>query len=133
VVKFDLNHIHVRCSEPLRAAAWWVQAFNFTIVSDRIAPWGGRSVTCRSENGLDVRFSKFDGEQRPAADPWSVSGDHLDHLGFTCADIDAEAARLIALGAVPVGAPTGGANIPGRYHFFQTPGNVIVELNPPHA
>jgi catechol 2,3-dioxygenase-like lactoylglutathione lyase family enzyme len=129
-MRFDLDHIHVRTDDPWTTAEWWVRAFNFTIVSDSIRPWGGRSVVCRSENGLDVRFSDFGGPRLPPIAAGQINGDRLEHIGFHCADIDAVAGRLTALGAESVSAPSGDPNVPGRYYFFRAPGNVIVELNP---
>jgi len=56
-VTLSLYHVHIRTDEPKPTADWWIDAFNFTITNDWIASWGGRSVLCRSENGLDVRFT----------------------------------------------------------------------------
>jgi hypothetical protein len=131
---FSLYHVHIRTEEPKATADWWVSAFNLAVVADRIAPWGGRSVLCRSENGLDVRFTDLGrGNYDPDPPPAPVPYDRLDHIGFSPADIDAEVERLVALGAERYHAPDGSPNVPGQYHFIGAPGNVIVELHPPPA
>lgn len=131
---FSLYHVHIRTDEPKTTADWWVNAFAFAIVNDWIAPWGGRSVLCRSANGLDVRFTDLgQGNYDPNPPPAPLPYDRLDHIGFSTQDIDAEVERLVALGAERYHAPDGSANLPGQYHFIKAPGNVIVELHLPRA
>ena len=123
---YPINHIHLKSDDPATAAAWWVKAFNFTIVSDTVRANNVRFIACDSENGIRVNISSAgEGETLPTGDAGLREG--LEHFGFDSANIDEDIERLTALGARVVDGPRGGAN--GRLCFLEVPGHIRIELN----
>ncbi len=124
---YRINHIHLKAPDPGRTAAWWVKAFNFKIVADEVRPVGDRFIRCVSEDGaLGVNISGARTGEAPAK---GDAGVHygLEHFGFDSADVDADVARLVALGATlqegPLTTPTG-----ARIAFLAGPDDVRLEL-----
>jgi catechol 2,3-dioxygenase-like lactoylglutathione lyase family enzyme len=125
----QLNHLHIKSQDPGNSASWWAEAFGFEIVADETRPTGDRFLRCTSANGIPVYISGTrDGETLAAARPVPAFG--LEHFGFHTDDLEADRARLIALGAVPDGSPERLAN--GKLiAFLVTPDGVRVELIEP--
>jgi lactoylglutathione lyase len=128
-VAFRINHIHLKAPDPRRTAEWYVQAFNFSIVSDttRPAPFGDRFVACRSEDGgMTINISGArTGETLGPGDANAHHG--LEHFGVDSTDIAADIERLKGLGAElldgPYTMPTG-----MQIAFIKAPDDVRVEL-----
>lgn len=123
---FNINHIHLKSSDPKATADWWVNAFNFTIASDTIREAGDRFVACDSENNIRVNIS----EPGPGQD--FAPGDSglrygLEHFGIDTDDIEAEITRLEALGATLLDGPTE-MSPTVRIAFVEVPENVRLEL-----
>jgi lactoylglutathione lyase len=133
---FKINHIHIKSTDPQKAAEWYVSAFGFKIVSDETRVFGDRFIRCTSgDDGLIVSISNArTGEALAPAYAGARFG--LEHFAIETGDIDAEIARLGVLGAVlqegPIDAPNG-----VRFAFIEVPGAVRVELlqlpTPPKA
>jgi lactoylglutathione lyase len=123
---FNVNHIHLKSSDPKKAADWFVKAFNVEIVADDVRPVGDRFIKTRTEGGLDINISsERTGETLGPADADPHYG--LEHFGFDTDDIDADIARLEGLGAVlkegPIMNPSGGS-----IAFIAAPGDIRIEL-----
>lgn len=124
---FRINHIHIKAAEPRRIAEWWVAAFAFRIVSDETRVFGDRFIRCRSAD--DATAVTFSGPRTgETLGPGDASPRHgLEHFGIETADIEADIARLVALGARlqegPIQAPNG-----PRVAFLEVPEAVRVEL-----
>ena len=43
---YNLNHIHLKSNDPMKAATWWVDNFGFEIVDDSTRDTGDRFVKC---------------------------------------------------------------------------------------
>lgn len=122
---YAINHIHLKSADPKRSADWWVQAFNFTIVSDTTRPVGDRFIACDSENGIRVNISgaRTD-ESLGTADATAHHG--LEHFGFDSDSLEADIERLTALGATLIEGPIEAGAI--RVCFMRTPDEVRIEL-----
>ena len=122
---YVINHIHLKADDPQRSAAWWVQAFNFKIITDTLRDDGVRFVTCESENGVRVNISGAPtGETLDRGNAGVHEG--IEHFGLDSENLEQDVARLTALGAVRVSAPptTGAA----RIAFLEVPDHVRIEL-----
>jgi lactoylglutathione lyase len=123
---FNVNHIHLKSSDPKKTAAWFVEAFNVKITSERVRPSGDVFITTTTEGGLDINISaERDGEVLGPADADPHYG--LEHFGFDTDDMDADIERLVGLGAVLKEAPSdqgGGVTI----GFIAAPGDIRIEL-----
>lgn len=123
---FNVNHIHLKSSDPRKTAAWFVEAFNVEIVSERVRPTGDLFITTMTEGGLAINISaEKQGEVLGPADADPHYG--LEHFGFDTDDMDADIERLVGLGAVLKEAPSdqgGGVTI----GFIAAPGDIRIEL-----
>jgi lactoylglutathione lyase len=123
---FNVNHIHLKSSDPKKSADWFVEAFNVEIISDIVRPVGDRFIKTMTEGGLAINISseRTDEKLGPAdADPHYG----LEHFGFDTDDMAADIARLEGLGAVLKEGPIdngGGVTIA----FVAAPGDIRIEL-----
>jgi lactoylglutathione lyase len=123
---FNINHIHLKAPDPKKTADWYVEAFNFEIVSDIVRPSGDRFIRCKSENGIPVNISGArTNEQMGQGDADAHYG--IEHFGFDSADIDADIKRLEGLGAKLKEGPNRRAG-GGAVAFMEAPDNVRIEL-----
>ena len=124
---YRINHIHLKSPDPRRTAEWYAKAFNFSIVSDETRVFGDRFVRCLSEGGaLAVNISGArTGEALGRGDASPHHG--LEHFGFDSEDVEADIARLTALGAELLEGPT---QIPNgaRIAFLRGPDDTRLEL-----
>ena len=123
---FNVNHIHLKSSDPRKTAAWFVEAFNVEIVSERVRSTGDLFITTMTEGGLAINISaEKEGEVLGPADADAHYG--IEHFGFDTDDMDADIERLVGLGAVLKEAPSdqgGGVTI----GFIAAPGDIRIEL-----
>ena len=126
---FIVNHIHLKSADPAATAEWFRTAFNVTIDSDIVRPVGDRFIRTTTEGGLAINISsERSGEALGPADDNPHYG--LEHFGFDTADIEADIARLVALGAVLKEGPIGVAPA-ARVAFIGAPGGIRIELIQP--
>ena len=125
-VSYAINHIHLKAHDPAKSAAWWVEAFNFRIISDTVREGpGDRFVTCESENGIRVNISGArTGETLGPGDAGVHEG--LEHFGLDSSDLETDIARLEQLGATLLDGPIEGPA--ARICFMRAPDDVRIEL-----
>ncbi len=122
---YAINHIHIKADDPSKTAAWFVQAFNFTVVSDAVRAGGVRFIACDSETGFRVNISGApEGQMLPRGTAEEHEG--LEHFGFDSDNLEKDIDRLEALGAKLVLGPIQGPV--SRVCFFEVPGHVRIEL-----
>ncbi|MSQ09041.1 MAG: hypothetical protein EXR57_06265 [Dehalococcoidia bacterium] len=127
---YNVNHIHLKYADPKKAAQWFQKAFNFTIVSETVRPFGDTFVITKSENGVQINISServTDGKKEHLNKADADAHYGLEHFGFDSVDIDVDIKRLTGLGAVlkegPIRLGDGRA-----IAFLACPGDVRVEL-----
>ncbi len=121
-----VNHIHLKSSDPKKTADWFVEAFKVQIMSDTVRDFGDRFIVTQTEGGLAINISsERTGETLGPADSNAHYG--LEHFGFDTADMDADVARLVAMGAElkegPIALPDG-----RKIGFIAAPGDIRIEL-----
>ena len=121
-----VNHIHLKSNDPGITADWFVRAFNVEIVSDSVRDFGDRFIITKTEGGLAINISsERSGETLGPGDANVHYG--LEHFGFDTDDIDADFARLEAMGAEikegPIALPDG-----RKIGFIAAPGDIRIEL-----
>ena len=129
VVTYRINHIHLKAADPQKTAEWWVQAFNFHIISNVVRSFGDRFIRCQSEDGFAVNISNARTDEKMGdGDPDAHWG--LEHFGFDVTDIGAEIERLEGLGATLKEGPI---DVPGGplIAFLAAPDDVRIELIQP--
>ncbi|MQF48497.1 VOC family protein [SAR202 cluster bacterium AC-647-N09_OGT_505m] len=123
---YKFNHVHLKAPDPEKSANWYVNAFNFNILSDIVRASGDRFIRCETSDGTVVNISGMRAEERmgngDASAHWG-----LEHFGIEVDDLDAELKRLGDLGGKllegPIDSPTG-----MRIAFIQCPDDVRIEL-----
>ena len=123
---YEFDHVHIKAPDPGATADWYVRAFDFTIVSDAVRPWGDRFVRCQTTNGTIVNISGSRTDEKMGDSDASAHWG-LEHVGIKVDDMEAEIERLSKLGAQLLEGPialAGGM----RIAFVKAPGGVRVEL-----
>src|SRR2546422_650361 len=117
---YRINHIHLKAPDPRKTAEWYARAFGFKIVSDDVRVFGDRFLRCQSEDGgMMVNISAA--RTGETLGPGDASAHHgLEHFGFDSQDIEADIARLEALGARLLEGPIQLPNGP-RIAFLRAP------------
>ena len=123
---YRFHHVHIKAPDPGRTANWYVEAFGFQIVSDRVRVGGDRFIQCKTPDGIGVNISGArTNETLGAADASAHWG--LEHFCLGVDDLDTEIERLKGLGAELLEGPTDMPNGP-RIAFIKVPGDVRIEL-----
>ena len=122
---YKINHIHIKSTDPEKDANWFINAFNFEIISDEVRSVGDRFIMCQSEDGFRVNISgERTNEKLGSSDPDPHFG--LEHFGLDSKNLEDDISRLESMGATLQEGPI---EMPGiRIAFLKTPGNVRVEL-----
>ena len=125
---YEINHIHIKSSDPEKIAKWYVKAFDFKITGDEVRVFGDRFIKCESSNGITVNISaERTNETLNPSDVYAHYG--LEHFGITVKNIDSEIDRLTELGAELLEGPIPISNgIIESIAFIKTPGDTRVEL-----
>ena len=129
-MQYNINHVHVRSSDPHASAAWYERFFNARKLWAREIMPG--TVTVSMEVGGPVRLnisSKPEGtpDDRSAAELNRLG---LEHFGFDVADLAGELARLEAAG-VRVVLPLTDTPTGSRLAYIEGPDDVLIELVQP--
>jgi catechol 2,3-dioxygenase-like lactoylglutathione lyase family enzyme len=129
LMPFRINHIHIKASDPRKAAEWWAEAFGFKILSDETRPFGDRFIRCQADGGMLVSISNArTGETLGPGNASAHFG--LEHFAIESEDIEADVARLAKLGARLQEGPTLAPN-GVRFAFLEAPDEVRIELVQP--
>ena len=123
---YEFNHVHLKAPEPRKTAEWYAEAFDFTIVSDIVRPYGDQFVVTKTPDGVTVNISGA----RAAEDMGDGDANvhwGLEHIGITIDDLDAELERLTAMGAEIKEGPIDVPNGP-KIAFIRGPDDTRIEL-----
>ena len=123
---YEFNHVHLKAPDPRKTAEWYAEAFDFTIVSDIVRPYGDQFVVTKTPDGVTVNISGArTGEEMGDGDANVHWG--LEHIGITIDDLDAELERLTAMGAEIKEGPIDVPNGP-KIAFIRGPDDTRIEL-----
>ena len=126
-MKYAINHVHIRSSDPRASASWYEKHFGARIISDREVMPG--TITVSMDVGGPVRLnisSKPDGspDTRAVAELNRLG---LEHFGFDVEDLEAELDRLEKAAVrivLPLTEVIGGT----RLAYIEGPDDVLIEL-----
>ena len=129
-MKYRINHVHIRASDPRNSAEWYVKHFDAKIVSEREVMPG--TITVSMEVGGPVRLnisSQASGSSNERAVA-ELNRLGLEHFGFDVEDLEAELERLKKAGipiVLPLTEVVGGT----RLAYVEGPDDVLIELVQP--
>ncbi len=126
-MKYAINHVHIRSSDPHASASWYEKHFGARIISDREIMPG--TITVSMDVGGPVRLnisSKPDGspDTRAVAELNRLG---LEHFGFDVEDLEAELDKLEKAAVrivLPLTEVVGGT----RLAYIEGPDDVLIEL-----
>ena len=125
-MSFKFNHVHLKAPNPEESANWYVNAFNFKILSDTVIASGSRFIRCETSDGVIVNISGAGTDEQMGAGNASVHWG-VEHFGVEVDNLDTQIKRLVDLGAKllagPIDSPTG-----MRIAFIQGPADARIEL-----
>ena len=123
---YKLNHLHLKATDPEHSANWYVNAFNFNILSNTVRASGSRFITCETTNRIVVNISSAGTDENMgignASPHWG-----LEHFGIEVDDLDIQNKRLVDLGAKLLVGPND-SSTGMRIAFIQGPDDVRIEL-----
>ena len=123
---YEFNHVHLKAPDPRKTAEWYAEAFDFTIVSDIVRPYGDQFVVTRTPDGVTVNISGArTGESMDDGNADVHWG--LEHIGITIDNLDAELERLGVMGAELKEGPIDVPNGP-KIAFIKGPDDTRIEL-----
>ena len=129
-MKYAINHVHIRSSDPRASASWYEKYFDARILWEREIMPG--TVTVSMEVGGPVRLN-ISSKPVGSSDEKSVAELNrlgLEDFGFDVLDLESELHRLeddgirvvLPLTEIPTGA---------RLAYIEGPDNVLIELVQP--
>ena len=105
---YKINHIHIKSTDPEKDANWFINAFNFKIISDEVRSVGDRFIMCQSEDGFRVNISgERTNEKLGPSDPEPHFG--LEHFGLDSKNLEDDIALSLSALGIRIIAP-----IPGK-------------------
>ena len=81
---YKFNHVHIKSQNPEEVANWYVEAFQFEILSSVFRDSGDQFVRCKTKDGVAINIS---GARTNEVLPELGSGVHLgiEHFGIEVA------------------------------------------------
>ena len=129
-MQYQINHVHIRSSDPYASADWYEKYFNAKKLWAREIMPG--TVTVSMEVGGAARLnisSKPAGtsDERSSAELNRLG---LEHFGFDVGDLEAELDRLVSDG-IRVVLPLTHTPTGSRLAYIEGPDDVLIELVQP--
>jgi catechol 2,3-dioxygenase-like lactoylglutathione lyase family enzyme len=133
-MKYAINHVHIRASDPHASASWYEKHFDARILGAREVMPG--TITVSMEVGGPVRLN-ISSQREGSPDTRAVAELNrlgLEHFGFDVEDLEAELDRLEKADiriVLPLTEVAGGA----RIAYVEGPDDVLIELvqSPPRS
>lgn len=123
---YKFNHVHLKAPDPEKSADWYVNAFEFKILSNTVRASGSRFVRCETSDGIIVNISGAGNDEQMGNGDASVHWG-LEHFGIEVDDLDIQIKRLVDLGAKLLVGPND-SSTGMRIAFIQGPDDVRIEL-----
>ncbi len=129
-MKYSINHVHIRASEPRKSAEWYEKYFDAKIVSEREVMPG--TITVSMEVGGPVRLNissppAGSSDKRAAAELNQLG---LEHFGFDVEDLAADLERFESAG-IRIVLPLTEVGTGTKLAYIEGPDDVIIELVQP--
>ena len=124
---YKFNHVHIKSQNPEEVANWYVEAFQFEILSSVFRDSGDQFVRCKTKDGVAINIS---GARTNEVLPELGSGVHLgiEHFGIEVDNMEKELTRLETLGASVLAGPNVNPATGMSIAFIGTPDGSRIEI-----
>ena len=124
---YKFNHVHIKSQNPEEVANWYVEAFQFEILSSVFRDSGDQVVRCKTKDGVAINIS---GARTNEVLPELGSGVHLgiEHFGIEVDNMEKELTRLEILGASVLEGPNVNPATGMSIAFIGTPDGSRIEI-----
>ena len=124
---YKFNHVHIKSQNPEEVANWYVEAFQFEILSSVFRDSGDQFVRCKTKDGVAINIS---GARTNEVLPELGSGVHLgiEHFGIEVDNMEKELTRLETLGASVLEGPNVNPATGMSITFIGTPDGSRIEI-----
>ena len=124
---YKFNHVHIKSQNPEEVANWYVEAFQFEILSSVFRDSGDKFVRCKTKDGVAINIS---GARTNEVLPELGSGVHLgiEHFGIEVDNMEKELTRLETLGASVLEGPNVNPATGMSIAFIGTPDGSRIEI-----
>ncbi|MBA66434.1 MAG: VOC family protein [SAR202 cluster bacterium] len=124
---YKFNHVHIKSQNPEEVANWYVEAFQFEILSSVFRDSGDQFVRCKTKDGVAINIS---GARTNEVLPELGSGVHLgiEHFGIEVDNMEKELTRLETLGASVLEGPNVNPATGMSIAFIGTPDGSRIEI-----
>ena len=124
---YKFNHVHIKSQNPEEVANWYVEAFQFEILSSVFRDSGDQFVRCKTKDGVAINIS---GARTNEVLPELGAGVHLgiEHFGIEVDNREKELTRLETLGASVLEGPNVNPATGMSIAFIGTPDGSRIEI-----
>ena len=124
---YKFNHVHIKSQNPEEVANWYVEAFQFEILSSVFRDSGDQFVRCKTKDGVAINIS---GARTNEVLPELGSGVHLgiEHFVIEVDNMEKELTRLETLGASVLEGPNVNPATGMSIAFIGTPDGSRIEI-----
>lgn len=129
-MKYVINHVHIRATDPRKSAEWYVEHFNAEIMSEREVMPGTITVSTKVGGSARLNISSQPEGSSPQRASAELNQLGLEHFGFDVEDLQEELTRLEQAGVrivLPLTEVVGGAKLA----YIEGPDDVLIELVQP--
>ncbi len=126
-MKYAINHVHIRSSDPHASASWYQKHFGARIISDREVMPGTITVSMDVGGPVRLNISSQPGGSSDTRAVAELNRLGLEHFGFDVEDLEAELDRLEKAAVrivLPLTEVVGGT----RLAYIEGPDDVLLEL-----
>ena len=124
---YKFNHVHIKSQNPEEVANWYVEAFQFEILSSVFRDSGDQFVRCKTKDGVAINIS---GARTNEVLPELGSGVHLgiEHFGIEVDNMEKDLTRVETLGARVLEGPNVNPASGMSIAFIGTPDGSRIEI-----
>ena len=129
-MQYQINHVHVRSSDPHASAAWYEKYFNAKKLWAREIMPGTETVSMEVGGPVRLNISSKPAGSSNERSVAELNRLGLEHFGFNVEDLEAELVRLEAEG-IRVVLPLTSTPTGSRLAYIEGPDDVLIELVQP--
>ena len=129
-MEYQINHVHIRSSNPRESASWYEKHFNAKVLWEREVMPGTVTVSMQVSGPVRLNISSQPAGSSKEKGVAELNRLGLEHFGFDVLDLEWELERLQNAG-VRVVLPLTEVPTGSRLAYIEGPDDVLIELVQP--